>query len=53
VIGGDVHAVEAEAKLADDGVVEQLDGGGVEADVVDCPVGAERVAFGRELADEV
>jgi hypothetical protein len=33
-------------------VVEELDGGGVEADVVDRPVGAERVALGRELADE-
>jgi hypothetical protein len=53
VVGGDVQAVEAEAELSDDRVVEVLDGGGVEADVVDRPVGAERVASGRELADEV
>ena len=53
VVGGDVHAVEAEAELTNAGVVEQLDGGGVEADVVDCPVGAEHLALGRELADEV
>ena len=52
-VGGDVEAVEAEAELADDGVVEVLDGGGVEAHVVRGPVGAERLALGGELADEV
>ena len=46
VVGGDVEAVEAEAELADDGVVEVLDGGGVEADVVCGPVGAERARSG-------
>ena len=53
VVGGDVQAVEAEAEFADDGVVEVLDGGRVKADVVGCPVGAERFASGRELAHEV
>ena len=53
MVGGDVHAVEAEAELTDDGVVEELDGGGMEPDVVNRPVGAEGIALGRELADEV
>ena len=53
MVGGDVQAVEAEAELADDGVVEVLDRGGVEADVVRGPVGAERLALRGELADEV
>jgi len=53
VVGGDVEAVEAEAELADGGVVEVLDGGGVEAHIVCGPVGAERFAPGRELAHEV
>jgi hypothetical protein len=34
VVGCDVHAVEAQAELTDDGVVEELDGGRVEADDV-------------------
>ena len=34
-------------------LVKVLDGGGVKANVVSCPVGAERVASGRELAHEV
>ena len=53
VVGGDVQAVEAEAELADDGMMEVLDRGGVEAHVVCGPLGAERVALGGELADEV
>jgi hypothetical protein len=53
VVGGDVQAVEAEAELADDGMMEVLDAGGVEADIVGGPVGAEGLALGRELADEV
>jgi hypothetical protein len=53
VVCGDVEAVEAEAELADDGVVELLDGGRVEADVVCGPVGAERLALRGELADEI
>ena len=53
VVGGDVETVEAEAEFADDGVVKELVGGGVEADVVDLPMGAELLALSRELADEV
>jgi hypothetical protein len=53
VVGGDVQAIEVQAELADDGVVEVLDRGRVEADVVCGPVGAERLALGRELADEI
>src|SRR5947209_5315291 len=53
MVGGDVQAVEAEAEIADDGVVEVLEGGRVKANVVGRPVGAERVASGREFADEV
>jgi hypothetical protein len=34
-------------------MTEVLDGGGVEADVVRGPVGAERLALRRELADEL
>lgn len=52
-IGGEVHPVVAEGEIADDGVVEVLDAGGVEADVVRGPAGAERLALGCELADEV
>src|SRR4051794_15374670 len=53
VVGGDVQTVEAEAELADDGVVEVLDGGSVKPNVVGCPMRAKRVASGRELAHEV
>ena len=53
VVGGEVEPVEAQAELADDGVAEVLDGRGVEAHVVRGPVGAERLALRRELADEV
>ena len=53
LVGGDVQAVEAQAELADDRVVEVLDGRGVEAHVVCGPVAAKRLALRRELADEV
>jgi len=53
VICGEVQAVEAQIELADDRMVEVLDGGCVEANVVRGPAGAERVALGSELADEV
>ena len=52
-VGGEVQALEVEAEVADDGVVEALDAGDVEADVVRGPVGAEHLALRRELADEV
>jgi len=53
VVAGDVEAIEAEAELADDGVVEVLDRRGVEADVVCGPVGAERLALRGQRADEI
>jgi hypothetical protein len=52
VVGGDVQAVEAEAELADDRMMEVLDRGGVEAHVVCGPVGAERVALGGARIEE-
>jgi hypothetical protein len=42
-----------EGDVADGGVVELLDAGVVEADVVGGPAGAEFGALGGELADEV
>ena len=53
MVGGDVEAVEAQAELAHDWVLEVLDSGGVETHVVRSPVGAERIALRGELADEV
>jgi hypothetical protein len=40
-------------EVADDGVVEVLDAGLVDADVVRGPSGAERLALRRQLSDEV
>jgi hypothetical protein len=40
-------------QLADDGMVEVLDAGVVEADVVRGPASAERLALRCELTDEV
>src|ERR1700730_12818623 len=48
-----VHPGEAQAELADHGMVEVLDADVVEAHIVRGPTGAERLAVGRELADEV
>src|SRR6478672_2422388 len=52
-VGGEVQPVEAQAELADDLMVEALGAGVVEANVVLGPAGAERLALGGELADEV
>jgi len=52
-VGGEVEAVVRQVEVADDGMVELLDAGVVEADVVRGPARAERLALGRELADEV
>jgi hypothetical protein len=49
----EIEPVVAEGELADGGMVEVLDAGVVEADVVGGPAGAERVALGCEFADEV
>jgi hypothetical protein len=51
VVRGEVEPVEGEREVADFGMVELLDAGVVEADVVRGPAGAELVALGGELAD--
>src|SRR5437764_335388 len=50
-IGGEVEAVVRQMQVADDGMVEVLDAGVVEADVVRGPAGTEGLALRRELAD--
>jgi hypothetical protein len=52
-VRGEVESVVAEGELADFGMVEVLDAGVVEADVVRGPAGPELVALGCEFADEV
>jgi hypothetical protein len=52
-VGRELDAVVGEADVADDGVVEVLAAGVVEADIVGCPPGAELCAPGGELADQV
>ena len=51
--GGHLESFVGEGELADDGVVEPFGAGAVVADVVAAPAGAEVVAAGGELADEV
>lgn len=41
-----------QVEVADDGVVEELDAGGVDADVVGGPSPAEVLASGGELPDD-
>ncbi len=52
-VGCKPHRLESEFEVADDRVMEALDAGVVEANVVRRPPSAERVAPRRELADEV
>ena len=52
-VGGEVGAFEEEVEPADDGVVEVLLAGGVAADVVGAPFGAELFAEGGQLTDQV
>jgi hypothetical protein len=52
-IGGEFHAVVREGEVTDDGVVEVLGAGVVDADAVDGPAGAELGALCGELADKV
>jgi hypothetical protein len=52
-VGGEFHAVVGEGEVADDGVVEVLAAGVVEADVVGGPAGPELGALGGELTDQV
>ena len=53
VFAGQFHGLEGEVQVADDGVVQLLAAGAVEAHVVGRPPGPERLAAGRQLADEV
>src|SRR5437870_13789683 len=53
VVCGEVQPVVAQAELADDGMVELLDTGVVEAHVVRRPAGTEHLALCCELADEI
>ena len=52
-VRGEVEPVVAQVELANVGMVEVLDAGVVEADVVRGPAGAERLASCCELADEI
>jgi hypothetical protein len=52
-VGLERHRFEDELKVTDDGMVELLDRGAVQAHVVGGPASAELVAPGGQLADEV
>jgi hypothetical protein len=52
-IGGELEAFVGEEEVADDRVVERLGSSGVPAHVVRVPEGAEGLALGRELSDEL
>ena len=52
-VGGKLHGLEVEVEGADDGVAESLAAGPVEADVVGGPPGAEVLATGGKLADQL
>jgi aryl-alcohol dehydrogenase-like predicted oxidoreductase len=52
-LGRKFHGLEVEVEVADDGVVQFLVPAAVEADVVGGPAGAEVVAAGGQLADEL
>ena len=52
-VGGEIQGFEGEGEVADDGMVEALGAGAVEADIVRGPPGAEVLAAGGQLADQV
>src|SRR3954470_22553181 len=52
-VGGQGQRVVVQSQVPDDRVVEDLDSAGVLSDVVAGPAGAELVAAGRELPDEL
>jgi len=52
-IGGDGEGLEREIKVPDDWVVDELDAGGVDLDVVGGPSDPELVAAGGQLPDQV
>jgi len=51
--GGDREGFEREVKVPDDRVVDELDAGGVDPDVVGGPPDPELVAAGGQLPDQV
>jgi hypothetical protein len=53
LVGRELHRVEADAKLTHERVAELLGAGAVQTHVVGRPLGAERVAAGGELTDEL
>jgi hypothetical protein len=52
-VGGKLHSLEVEVKGADDGMVQPLVAGPVEADVVGGPPAAELLVAGGQLADQL
>jgi hypothetical protein len=48
-VPADSFTIEAQDEVADDGVMEALDPGVAEADVMRGPPGAERLAAGQQL----
>lgn len=52
-VAGELETLVAQFEVADGGMVEVLDAGVVEADVVRCPAGPKRFALRCEFADEV
>src|SRR4051794_28202571 len=52
-VGGERQSLVGQAEVTNDPVVEALGSGGVPADVVRCPQGAELLAEGGQLADEL
>jgi hypothetical protein len=48
-----LHRLEGECEVTDDWMMEALDAGVVEPDVVGGPAGAEGLALRRQLADEI
>lgn len=52
-IGGELHALVVQLEFADDGVVQALEAGAVERDLVRGPADSELLAARRELPDEV
>jgi hypothetical protein len=52
-VGRELHHLEGQGEVADDGLMEALGAGLVQAHVVRGPAGAELLAARGELADEV
>src|SRR6476619_651288 len=52
-VGGELHRLEVKLEVTDDRVVQLLEAGAVEPDVVGGPAGAEDLTAGGELADQL